>query len=109
MKIYSNSFFYNLADTPSLQPTQRSRLGDHHLVPDLAGVVLIMDGKLVLPLDEFFIQTVFDKPFDLNGDRLVHFITHYRPDQLSFHSSFFHSKSFWLSYGLVVGFSDDSF
>jgi hypothetical protein len=66
-----------------------------------------MDGKFILPFDVFFIQAVFDKPFNLDGDRLVHFVTHYRPDQLSFHSTFFHSKNFSVSWGLVIGFPDD--
>ena len=80
LKIYLDSFFNDLADTPPFHPAQRPRLGDHHLVPYLAGVALVMDGKLILPFDEFLIQAVLDKPFDLNGDRLVHFITHNRPD-----------------------------
>ena len=69
-----------------------------------------MHGKFVLPLDVLLIQAVLDKPFDHDGDRIVHFVAHHRPDQLSFHSSFFHSKKlFNVLECLVFGFPDDGF
>ena len=66
-----------------------------------------MSRKFIAFANIFFVKAVFDKSFDLNRYRLIHFITYDRSNLLSLHSYCFHNSFYRLFLVLVFCFTNN--